>query len=159
SKSFLAHFLSIATIATYFSVLSLSQSSPVAARDAQTTDLVLKKTVRRVLVDVVVTDASAKPVTGLTAKDFAVKEDSVGQQILSFDPHSLDSGTDSVPKIPTLPPNTFLNLPPRPERGPLFVILYDLVNMEIDDQPRARQQMLKFIREKPAGTRFAIFVL
>lgn len=31
--------------------------------------------------------------------------------------------------------------------------------METDDQPRARRQLVEFIQKKPAGTRFAIFVL
>ena len=52
-----------------------------------------------------------------------------------------------------------LSTSPRlPERGPLYVMLYDLVNTEKDDQMTARQQVLKFINSKPAGTRFAVFV-
>src|SRR5262249_23068151 len=91
--------------------------------------------------------------------DFSVHEDGKSQEVLTFDVHDLDTGMDSIPKVPDLPANTYLNLPPRPERGPLYVILYDMVNMEVEDQPRARQQILKFIRAKPAGTRFAIFVI
>jgi VWFA-related protein len=155
----LTYHLSAAVIVMSLILPAWSQSSAHVSQESKTDDLVVKKTVRRVIVDVVVTDSNAKPVSGLTAKDFAVKEDDASQQILSFDAHSLDTAMDSVPKIPSLPPNTFLNLPPRPERGPLYIILYDMVNMEVEDQPRARQQMLKFIREKPAGTRFAIFVL
>ena len=57
-----------------------------------------------------------------------------------------------------MPPNHFVNIPPTPERGPLYVILYDLVNIEIDDQLDARRQVMKFIKNMPEGTRFAIFV-
>jgi VWFA-related protein len=38
-------------------------------------------------------------------------------------------------------------------------LLLDLLNMEVDDQPAAREQLLKFARSKPLGTRFAVFVL
>jgi VWFA-related protein len=153
---FLTRILSITAVAACLVYPAGSQSS---ISDAQTKDLVLKKTVRRVIVDVVVTDSTSRPVPGLTEKDFTVKEDGRSQQALSFDVHTLDSGVDSIPKVPDLPTNTFLNLPPRAERGPLYVLLYDMVNMEVEDQPRARQQILKFIRGKPAGTRFAIFVI
>ncbi len=58
-----------------------------------------------------------------------------------------------------MPANTFVNLPQNPEAGPLYVLLYDLVNTESDDQVFARQQLVKFIQDKPKGIRFAIFML
>ncbi len=85
-------------------------------------ELVIKENVRRVIVDVVVTDSSRKPVHGLTRKDFSVSEDGKSQKILSFDVHDLDS-TFVPPKLPPLPPNTFVNVPAAPERGPLYVLL------------------------------------
>ena len=120
--------------------------------------LSLKKTVRRVVLDVTVTDADGKPVHGLTQKDFVIHEDHKKQRILSFDVHDLQSGADFA-KLPPLPPNTFINVPSAPERGPLYVLLLDLVNTEIADQMYARQQLIKFIHDKPAGTRFAVFVM
>ena len=121
-------------------------------------NLVLKKTVRRVVVDVVVTDSGGNPVRGLTEKDFSLKEDGNPQQILSFDVHDW-AAAYAPPKLPHLPPNTYLDLPATPERGPLYVLLYDLVNTKIEDQPTARKQLLDFIETKPEGTRFALFVL
>jgi VWFA-related protein len=121
--------------------------------------MVLKRTVRRVLVDVVVQDSNGKSVRGLTARDFAVFEDGRRQNIVSLDAHDLDRPSLSMPpNAPAQPPNVFVNLPNRPERGPLYVILYDMVNMEVEDQLTARLQTLKFISSKPEGTRFAIFV-
>src|SRR5882762_4462338 len=111
-------------------IISAWSQSSAQPSQAQTTDLVLKKTVRRVIVDVVVSDSNDKPVSGLTAKDFVVKEDRAPQQILTFDIHTLNTAAEPIPKLPPLPPNTFLNLPPRAEQGPLYVILYDMVNME-----------------------------
>ncbi|HKT90523.1 MAG TPA: VWA domain-containing protein, partial [Candidatus Sulfotelmatobacter sp.] len=82
------------------------------------------------------------------------------QAIRSFDVHDFDPISDSLPKLPAeLPANTFVNVPRGPERGPLYVLLLDLLNMDVDDQPTARRQLLEFIRNKPVGTRFAVFVL
>lgn len=118
-----------------------------------------RTTVRRVIVDVVVRDSNNKPVHGLKASDFIVAEDGRPQNILSFDAFDLDSPSISLPpNAPHQPVNHFVNIPAIPERGPLYVILYDLVNMEIDDQIDARRQVMKFINNKPSGTRFAIFV-
>ncbi len=125
-----------------------------------TSDVVIHQNVRRVVVDVVVSDSAGKPVSGLTAADFSVSEDGRAQRIRSFDVHDFDLVSDSLPKPPSsLPTNTFVNVPSGPERGPLYVLLLDLLNMEVDDQPVARAQLLKFALSKPLGTRFAVFVL
>ena len=134
-----------------------TQAAPAAQKPAGG-DLVLKSTVNRVILDVVVTDSNSRPVRGLTAKDFSVAEDGHPQEILAFDVHSLETASDFA-KLPPLPANTFVNIPPAPERGPLYVLLLDLVNSENADEPYARRELLKFISEKPKGTRVAIFVL
>jgi VWFA-related protein len=135
------------------------QGSPDSQR-ADTSGLIFHQSVRRVVVDVVVSDSKGKPVSGLTADDFSITEDGKAQHVRSFDIHDFDSISDSLPPFPTsLPTNTFVNVPAGPERGPLYVLLLDLLNMEVDDQPAAREQLLKFARSKPLGTRFAIFVL
>lgn len=142
---------------------SSSSSSPSVAKPLQRTPAgtpLFKSNVRRVIVDVVITDSLGRPVSGLTAHDFSVSEDGRAQAIRSFDVHDFDAISDSLPKLPAeLPANTFVNVPRGPERGPLYVLLLDLLNMDMDDQPRARQQLLEFIRNKPAGTRFAVYVL
>ncbi len=137
-----------------FSMAAQDDTGPPPAGNS----LVLKKTVNRVIVDVVVTDGNGHPVRGLTGKDFSIQEDGKAQKILSFDIHDLTAAY-VPPKLPRLPANTFLDVPSAPERGPLYVLLYDLVNTEIEDQATARRQLLKFIQTKPEGARFAIFVL
>jgi VWFA-related protein len=131
---------------------------------------VFKANVRRVVVDVVVSDSKGNSVSGLTKADFSVSEDGAKQQILSFDPNGFSPAMDYLPpKLPPEPPNSFVNLPTTPEKGPLYVLLYDLVNMDNPDQMEltvnqhadqmfARQQLMKFIENKPEGARFAIFV-
>ena len=173
----------LALLATFFSGITvfLSQGLASAQQDAPPppasqanppgyTTTVFKANVRRVVVDVVVTDSTGKSVTGLTKQDFSVAEDGQPQQILSFDASGFNSGMDYLPpKVPAQPPNTFVNLPTTPEKGPLYVLLYDLVNMDNPDQMEltvnqhadqmfARQQLLKFIQNKPEGARYAIFV-
>ncbi|HEY0784774.1 MAG TPA: VWA domain-containing protein [Acidobacteriaceae bacterium] len=121
--------------------------------------MTLRTTVRRVVLDVIVTDAQGRPVPGLKLSDFSIAEDGRRQQPLSFDVHGFDDTMEyTPPKLPEQPPNTFVNLPSTPERGPLYVLLYDLVNTEPTDQIFVRKQLVKFIEEKPAGARFAIFV-
>jgi len=140
------------------SFLVAQQGAQSAPATSESSDLVIKSVVNRVVLDVVVTDSYGRPIHGLTQKDFTVEEDGHAQQILSFDVHDLETGSDSA-KLPPLPANTFVNIPQAPERGPLYVLLLDLVNTEMDDEPYARAQLQKFIKDKPAGTRFAIFVL
>jgi VWFA-related protein len=125
----------------------------------QTPNVTIRKKVQRVVVDVTVLDEHGKPVEGLKAEDFTIEEDKQPQRILSFDAYEL--GKPSIfrgPNPRSLPPNVFVNVPNTPEHGPLYVILYDLVNTEIEDQMKLRGQILRFINSKPAGTRFAIFV-
>lgn len=137
-----------------------SSSSVKTQQQSPSGTPLFKSTVRRVIVDVVVSDSLGRPVSGLTAHDFSVSEDGRPEAVRSFDVHDFDPVSDSLPKLPAdLPANTFVNVPHGPERGPLYILLLDLLNMETDDQPRARRQLVEFIQKKPAGTRFAIFVL
>ena len=63
---------------------------PLLAQDAQDSGkpaTTLKTQVRRVLVDVVVTDTKGDAVTGLKQKDFEVVEDGKPQTIATFEEH------------------------------------------------------------------------
>ena len=139
------------------------QQTALARADVQKLpggDPVFKSSVRRVVLDVVATDSLGRAVSGLAAADFSIVEDGKPQQVRSFDVHDFEPVAGALPELPAaLPANTFMNLPRGPERGPLYVLLLDLLNMEVSDQPTARHQLLEFIRNKPAGTRFAIFLL
>jgi len=136
-----------------------SRGSQSSAANQSGTQYTFRENVNRVVVDVVVTDANGKAVHGLTQKDFSVSENGKPQDILSFDAYSLDSKPGYFRKLPPMPPNTFVNIATEPEKGPLYVLLLDLLNTEQDNQGYARQQLLKFIKGKPEGTRFAAFVL
>jgi VWFA-related protein len=146
---------------TASSQLPASPARPQADRQQnEGGGLVIRQSVRRVILDVVVSDANGGPVPGLSTEDFSIAEDGKPQRIHSFDVHDFDVISNSLPKHPDfLPANTFVNVPTGPERGPLYVLLLDLLDMSVDDQPVARAQLMKFVKSKPLGTRFAIFVL
>jgi VWFA-related protein len=133
---------------------ALQNSKDDSSPDAPTLHL----DVRRVPVDVVVTDKDGNPVRGLWKDDFVVKEDKVPQTIIAFDYQ--DGSTPSyVPaKLPPLPVNTFVNVPTQPERGPLYILYYDMVNTPELDQMSAHQQLLDFVDQAQPGARFALFV-
>ena len=117
-------------------------------------------TVRRVVLDVVVTDSHGNPIQGLKKKDFSVLEQKKPQEIRSFEEFDFDATSNFVaPKLPAMPPDTFMNVATAPERGPLYVIVYDAVHMKPEDQPQARKQLADFLASRPEGTRFALFLL
>jgi len=121
-------------------------------------DYIFRSTVRRVPVDVVVLDKGGNPVRGLKKDDFVVQEDGKAQTVLSFDRFDGSVPAFVPPKIPAMPANTFINLPTTTERGPLYVLYYDMVNTSQEDQMSFRAELLKFVDNAPAGTRIALFV-
>jgi len=130
------------------------------ASDAQSTaakEAVFRLEVRRVPLDIVVTDKDGNPVRGLKKDDFIIKEDKKTQKALSFEYLDGSSSTFVPPKLAPLPANTFVNLPTQPERGPLYVLYYDMVNTPPVNQMEAHKQLLDFVDHAQPGTRFALF--
>lgn len=117
-----------------------------------------KLEVRRVPLDVVVTDKQGHPVKGLKKSDFLVKENRKAQKILTFEWFDGRKPDFVPPKVPPLPVNTYINVPTAPERGPLYILYYDMVNTPEEDQMYFRKQLLKFVENAPPGVRMAIFV-
>jgi VWFA-related protein len=161
-RSLVVAYLVVASLLSATHLLVAQTAPPIEAPagvDVVSQPFVIHSTVNRVLVDVTVVDKQGNPVTNLNQDDFKVEEDNKTQRILSFDTHSFEGPMDYVPPpLPPRPANTFIDLPSAPERGPLNVIFYDVANIPPADQMFARQQMTKFIKDKPEGARFAIFV-
>jgi VWFA-related protein len=139
-------------------------SPPPEALPADPADLVapshiptIRVETRRVVVDIVVTDAKGKPVTGLKKGDFRIFEDSKPQEVRSFDAHVTEPQLP-VP-APQLPPNTFSNFSSAPQSGPVTVILYDLLNTPLESQAFAHEQLLQFLKQRKTASQTAIFVL
>ena len=146
-----------------FAVLS-SASNPIIgfAQSPQSSqpggEYVLRSNVRRVPIDVVVQDKDGKPVLGLKQKDFIVQEDDKDQRVLSFDVAGRPATSLVSAKLPPMPPNTYVDLPREPERGPLYILYYDMVNTSQVDQMSFRAELLKFVDHAAPGTRIALFV-
>ena len=126
--------------------------------DVSDTGLVLHMNVRRVPIDVVVLDKKGNVVRGLKKKDFILKEDGKTQNVVSFDWMDGSVTSFTPPKLPSLSLNTFMNVPTEPERGPLYILYYDLVNTSPDEQMAFRQELMKFVDEAQPGTRIALFM-
>jgi len=150
-----------------FSVLSRQATSSQTAPQRQTSQELpptagpqakIRAKVRQVLLDVVVTDGKNLPVTGLQQEEFSLSEDGQPQKILYFEAHSASSAA-RAPALPPAPANTFRNVSTENSGLPLNVLLYDLLNTPLTDQPFAHLEIVKFLRNRPAGSRFAIFVL
>jgi VWFA-related protein len=113
--------------------------------------------VRRVLVDVVVTNAQDEPVTGLAKEQFQVFEDGKSQTLASFDEHA---GLPDLSALQAkLPPNTFSNLPLAKAGDAANLLLLDALNTQMQDQSYVHAQMIKYIKGIRPGTRLAIFTL
>ena len=145
----------VCILADFRVVAAQQPSKQSSAPDA---GFVLRQTVRRVRVDVVVTDGQGRPVKGLAASDFRVAENSRPQTIRQFEWHGEDFTPNALPRRPPLPVRTFMNLPLAPEGGPLTVLLYDVLNTPLDEQSSARRQVLDFLKEN-SGRRIAVFLL
>jgi VWFA-related protein len=130
------------------------------AQQQKETPYTIQQTVRRVVLDVVVTDSHHHAVPGLKPGDFEVSEEHKPQALLSFEEFAFDAASKpTAPRLRPLPPDTYMNVETEAERGPLYAIVYDAVHMREDDQPQARRELADFLAAKPAGTRFALFLL
>ena len=130
------------------------QTAPAAAAPATT----IRTSSDLVIVDVVASDSQQKPVHQLTAADFTVLEDGKPQTVKSFEEHA--TGTPApLPPLPKLDPGIFTNYSVAPANGALNILLLDKLNTPMDAQSVVRDQVLKYLKEVPPGTRIAIFSL
>jgi len=110
-----------------------------------------------VLIDVVVTDKSGAPVTGLKQDAFAVTEQGKPQTISFFEEHK---GPSAPPAgMPALPPNVFSNFSPVGQPAAVNILLLDSLNTPAEDQTFARKQAMSFLKALKPGNRMAIFTM
>ena len=135
----------------------LSDSQLPNGSESASKPYILTQTTREVGVDIVVTDASGQPVSGLTKQDFQVLEDHRPQRALSFESHSVGTSSHSVPR--QLPQNTFTNLRSSTSGNASIAILLDSLDTPLNYQLYAYQQTVEFLKHLPTGIDVAIFTL
>lgn len=140
-----------------FCAITFLLSSFVAAQTDSSTQTIKAET-RLVLLDVVVTDKKGAPITDLTAEEFQVLEDGKPQQIASFSKETVAEPSTAPPR--TLPPDVFTNDPSQRGSGPVAILLIDLINTPMEERPRMRTAVLKYLKEDLLkGQRTAIYAL
>ncbi len=119
----------------------------------------LRTGTKLVVVDVAVTDARHNPVHGLTADDFALRENKKAQAIKSFEEHTAPSAAalQAVPPMPKMPTGVFTNLTPALADGPVNVLLIDRLNTPMESQTRLRAQLMDYLAKAKPGQRIATF--
>jgi VWFA-related protein len=111
-----------------------------------------------VVVDVVASDSQQNPVHKLSAADFTVLEDGKPQAVKIFEEHQTQASAP-LPPAPKLAPGVFTNISIAPANGALNILLLDKLNTPMDAQTVVRDQVLKYLKQVPPGTRIAIFSL
>jgi VWFA-related protein len=137
---------------------ALGQNTPQEAGPGIESTPVFHAQSKLVVVDVVVTDKSGKPVTGLKASDFRLSENGKPQHVSVFEERSAALAlTPETP--PTLPPNQYTNLPTDSPKSSLNLLLFDMLNTPANEQQWAQQQMLRALQKLPPEQQVALFVL
>ncbi len=131
----------------------VGQNAPITANSQS----VISTTTQLVIENVVVKDKNGKSVEGLTAKDFTVTEDGAPQEISFFEFQKLPEAPGNVlladpgrPKLMDKLPRTQI----APEVGGkirygdrrLLALYFDMTSMPAQDQLRALNASIKFIR-------------
>jgi VWFA-related protein len=131
-----------------------------AQAPAQDAAFQLQTTVRRTVIDVVVTDSHGKPVRNLKAEDFGVFENGVPQPLRHFDAHAFAiNPATPMATLPKLPQNTFANIVSAQPDAPVTVVLYDVLNTPLNALPYAHEALTHFIKQEKGQSTIAIFVL
>ncbi|MGC1621129.1 MAG: VWA domain-containing protein [Candidatus Acidiferrum sp.] len=134
-------------------VLHAQDKAPSRANELPT----IRSKVNVVLLDVVVTKGKSEPVPALQEKDFEILEDGKRQTISFFEEHK---GAAPPPvHLPQLPPNVYANNREIQSSDSVNVLLLDWLNTQPRDQPYVREQIIKYLKAMPPGTRLAIFTL
>ena len=137
-------------------------AKPADNNPEPTPALTIRTGTQIVAVDVVVTDHSGHLVKGLHQSDFQVLEDGKPQALRYFKEFSAAERPVEAPKPAmkeVLAPNMFSNSALPADEGAVTVVLLDLLNTPMADQSYAQDQLVKFLKSKPADAKFAICIL
>jgi VWFA-related protein len=151
-------FFSLLALLVFKAVSNAQSAQPQTQPNVVST---LKASAQLVVVDVMVTDSKQTPIHNLKASDFTLLESNAPQQITGFEEHVAltPAQASKVTPMRPLPPGIFTNFTPLPANGAVNVLLLDALNTQMKDQNYVHNQLLEFLKNTPAGTRIAIFVL
>ena len=132
------------------------QNTNAAAGARDKPQILFKARTQEVALDVVVTDSKHHPVRGLTKEDFQVDEDGKPQKLGYFREFAGTPSTVSPSSSHSADPNVFTNnIVVNPEL-PVVVVVLDLLNTPFADQHYGKNELLKFLKNKPRGMQFAL---
>ena len=120
---------------------SARQEPPPAPEPAPPT---FSREVELVRVDVVVTDKSGRPVTGLTKDDFTLNDEGKAQVIETFESVQLEVPASSL-GAPAARPHLVTNEAPPPDASRTFAIIFDTLNLTQDTAARAKAAVAAFL--------------
>jgi VWFA-related protein len=140
-------------------VISVSLFSQEKAPEIAQSGTVIRSNPRLVLVNIVATDSSGRPVHGLKQRDFTVLEDGKTQSLRAFEEHRTNTNDASMPPSLNLGPNVHTNFVPVPKDSVTNILLFDVINMSSQDLVSAKAELLKTVENLPPGQQFALFVL
>jgi VWFA-related protein len=152
-------FIVVMVLSAFGVVCSLmAQGNQAGSDSAETT---LRVNSRAVLVDVLVTDRSGTPVTGLKLDAFTVTERGKPQTISYFEEHNGAMKTEQAKKLefPVLPPNVFSNFSPIASPPAVNILLLDALNTPMADQMYLRKSAQNYLKTLKPGSRLAIFTM
>jgi len=109
--------------------------------------------------DVIVTDSKGRPVTGLKKSDFILTEDGKPQEIRYFEEHVLNASAQAPAPSFKRSPNLFSNVNSEVRTDSSTLILWDTLNTPMEDQERARDALIHYLKNKARGESFAICTL
>ena len=142
---------------SFFLVSALAQAQQTGS-EIDPPNPSLKITARAVVVDVIVSDSSGKPITGLTKDAFTATEQGKPQTISFFEENGTSQPAEHG-EMPKLPPDVFTNFSPFPQPPAVNVLLLDSLNTRMESQGNVHSQVMKFLESAKPGTRSAIFTM
>jgi VWFA-related protein len=98
--------------------------------------------IEQVIVDAVIIDKEGNPVPGITKTDLVVLEDGVRQEVVSFEAVRLP---DEPGAAPPPPPRVSTNAGVATQRGRVFVIVFDDLNLTVERSNQAKAAVASFL--------------
>lgn len=128
---------------------------PTAAQDRS--PIKFRTRTEYVLVPVLVKDKSKHHISGLTKADFLVRENGKPRQLVAVDEYQANARPLQKPAVQ--PIETTNRLDDSRAQKNLTIIAFDLVNTAFQDQGRARQMVVDFLKKVPsAGSLYEVLL-